>query len=203
MNTIRQQNGKNWREFLIEEDRLVITTHVQGTERKATIPYDVGLISESFDETVMSERVFFGKKIAILLGAGVVCMFASFPMFAEGEDNQAWILPAIILLGISIGLLITAAVKSQPKTIRALRMYLGNGQFYLYGRNEQDRTDAKSLVEKLFAAQKTYFRKKYLVFNEAQSEDQIKTRLSWLYEQKLIDHQELTQELQKLPRGNR
>lgn len=203
MNKIRQQNGKNWREYQIGEETLTIITHVHGIERKATIPYDVGLISESYDETVMAEKVFFGKIVPVLIGIGVVAMFGSFPMLAEGEKNQAWVLPGLLMLGAAMAVLITTAIKSQPKTVGALRLYIGNGQFFLYGRNDQDRAEAKELISKLFEVQKAYFRKKYLTYNEAMSVDQIKGRLSWLYENRLIDQHALNQELRKIPKKAR
>jgi hypothetical protein len=195
---LHQRHGKNSRIYLIEEDRLVITTKVQDIERKATIPYDVGLISFAYDETVMAERTFFGPKVGVLLGISLVGMFSSFAMFARGEKDQAWILPGILILAASMAGLIWGAIRSQPRNVGALRLYIGNGQFYLYGRNDQDKHQAEDFIHKLFDAQKAYFRNKYLAPNEAMTDDQVKTRLSWLYENKLIDHQELTLELEKL-----
>lgn len=197
---LHQQNGKNSRTYRIEEDRLVITTNVQNIERKATIPFDVGLISFAYDETVMAERTFFGPKVGVLLAVSLIGMFSSFAMFARGEEDQVWILPAILVLAASMIGLVGGAIRSQPRNVGALRLCIGNGQFYLYGRNDQDKHQAEDFIHKLFDAQKAYFRNKYLAPNEAMTEDQVKTRLSWLYENKLIDHQELTLELEKLKR---
>lgn len=195
---LHQEYGKNSRTYRIEEDRLVIMTNIQNIERKVTIPFDAGLISFAYDETVMAERTFFGPKVGVILALSLIGMFSSFGLFARGEEDQTWILPAILVLAASMIGLVGSAIRSQPRNVGALRLYIGNAQFYLYGRNDQDRHQAEDFIHKLFEAQKAYFRSRYLAPNEAMTEDQIKSRLSWLYENKLIDHQELTLELEKI-----
>ncbi len=195
---LRQQNGKNRREFVVEDDRLVMTTNIEGIERKTTFPFDGGVISSDYDETVFSERVFFGRNLNLLLTASGGAMLLALVMLSLASTNHAWTPSAMLMLLLFLGLLFYAAIKSQAKKVGYICAYIGNGQLYLYGRNDHDHAEVKDFLAKALDAQKAYYRKKYLTHNQAQNPDQIRARLSWLYEHKFINDVELAAELKKL-----
>ena len=165
-----QQNSKNWRRFVIEDDRVIILSKTEGMEHKTILPFDAGVVSLDYDETIMRERLLTGALVGILMAVFLVAMFGSFALFAQ-EKNQTLIGLGILLLAGSMTGIITLAVKSQPRTIKAIRVYVGNGSLYFYGRNEQDRDQVKAFISHLLEAQRVYFRKKYLVFTRNRSRD--------------------------------
>ncbi|HTE22282.1 MAG TPA: hypothetical protein VK674_04550 [Candidatus Limnocylindria bacterium] len=196
--TLNQQNGQNWRNFVIEDERLVLTSSIEGMEQKFVLPFAMGIASPDYDETVIKERVFFGKMVGVWLGAMVLVMFGSFPLLGQ-EDNQALISLGLLLLAASLVGLFIVMNRSQPKNIGGIRVSMGDAQIHFYSRSDKDRDQVKAFVDKLIDVQKAYFKEKYLTYNDAQAPDQIKARLSWLYENQLIDDQELARELKKLP----
>lgn len=197
-NKLHQQNGKNWREFQITEDSVVAKGSIHGEEFRSVLPFDVGLVSPQFDETNVRESSIFGSRANMWVALLILGLGASIGLFAIGEKNKTWIGPGLVLfISVFVGFFMLA-VKSQPKKVPALIVYMGNSRLAFYCRNDIDRHNVESFANTLLQAQKSYFKQRYMTRNEATTDDQVRSRLSWLHDNNIIDDEELKTALKNL-----